>query len=227
MIDLDSIKTIREKRKSLVAEVYPNFSVVIKAPEQAKDFEIRDFIKRKTPWIEKQINYFKQFNVPEDKIYESGSSALYLGRQYQVIIEKSLLRNIVKIFNNKIYILTPLPQKLDEINQAFSDWMIKRAEVVFNERLKICMKAFPELKMPSLKIRKLNKRWGSYLKKHEIILNPVLIKASKQSIDYVIYHELCHAYYSNHTEEFYNLLSLKMPNWEKVKEKMELKILSY
>lgn len=227
MIDLDSIKTIREKRKSLAAEVYPNFSVVIKAPEQAKDFEIRDFIKRKTPWIEKQINYFKQFNVPEDKIYESGSSALYLGRQYQVIIKKSLLRNIVKIFNNKIYILTPLPQKLDEINQAFSDWMIKRAEVVFNERLKICMKAFPELKMPSLKIRKLNKRWGSYLKKHEIILNPVLIKASKQSIDYVIYHELCHAYYPNHTEEFYNLLSLKMPNWEKVKEKMELKILSY
>ena len=227
MIDLDSIKTIRKKRKSLAAEVYPNFSVVIKAPEQAKDFEIRDFIKRKTSWIEKQINYFKQFNVPEDKIYESGSSALYLGRQYQVIIEKSLLRNIIKIFNNKIYILTPLPQKLDEINQVFSDWMVKRAEVVFNERLNVCMKAFPDLKMPSLKIRKLNKRWGSYLKKHEIVLNPALIKASKQAIDYVIYHELCHAYYPNHTEEFYNLLSLKMPNWEKVKEKMELRILSY
>lgn len=227
MAGLDNIKIIKEKRKSLAVEVYPNFSVVIKAPEQAKDFEIKDFIKRKTPWIEKQINYFKQFNMPEDKIYESGSSALYLGRQYQVIIEKSLLRNIVKIFNNKIYILTPLPQKLDEINQVFSDWMVKRAEVVFNERLKICMKAFPELEMPSLKIRKLNKRWGSYLKKHEIVLNPALIKASKQAIDYVIYHELCHAYYPNHTEEFYNLLSLKMPNWEKVKEKMELKILSY
>lgn len=227
MADLDNIKIIKEKRKSLAVEVYPNFSVVIKSPEQAKDFEIKDFIKRKTPWIEKQINYFKQFNMPEDKIYESGSSALYLGRQYQVIIEKSLLRNIVKVFNNKIYILTPFTQKLDEINQAFSDWMIKRAETVFNERLNVCMKAFPDLKMPSLKIRKLNKRWGSYLKKHEIVLNPALIKASKQAIDYVIYHELCHAYYPNHTEEFYNLLSLKMPNWEKVKEKMELKLLSY
>ena len=130
-------------------------------------------------------------------------------------------------FNNKIYILTPFTQKIDEINQAFSDWMIKRAETVFNERLNVCMKAFPDLEMPSLKIRKLNKRWGSYLKKHEIVLNPALIKASKQAIDYVIYHELCHAYYPNHTEEFYNLLSLKMPNWEKVKEKMELKLLSY
>lgn len=227
MACLDNIKIIKEKRKSLAVEVYPNFSVVIKSPEQAKDFEIKDFIKRKTPWIEKQINYFKQFNVPEDKIYESGSSALYLGRQYQVIIEKSVLRNVIKVFNNKIYILTPFTQKLDEINQAFSDWMIKRAETVFNERLNVCMKAFPDLKMPSLKIRKLNKRWGSYLKKHEIVLNPALIKASKQAIDYVIYHELCHAYYPNHTEEFYNLLSLKMPNWEKVKEKMELKLLSY
>jgi hypothetical protein len=227
MADLDNIKIIKEKRKSLAVEVYPNFSVVIKSPEQAKDFEIKDFIKRKTPWIEKQIGYFKQFNMPEDKIYESGSSALYLGRQYQVIIEKSVLRNVIKVFNNKIYILTPCTKKLNEINQAFSSWMINRAEIVFNERLKICMRAFPDLEMPSLKIRKLNKRWGSYLKKHEIVLNPTLIKASKQSIDYVIYHELCHAYYPNHTEEFYNLLSLKMPNWEKVKEKMELKLLSY
>ena len=227
MIDMDDIKVVKEKRKSLAVEVYPNFAVLVKSPEQAKDFEIKDFIKRKTTWIEKQLNYFKQFNMPEDKIYESGSSALYLGRQYQVIIEKSPLRNIIKIFNNKIYILTPSIQKLDEINHAFQNWFIKRAEIIFNERLNVCMKAFPDLEMPKLKIRKLNRRWGSYLKKHEIVLNPALIKACKTSIDYVIYHELCHAYYPNHSDEFYNLLSLKMPNWEKIKEKMELKLLSY
>lgn len=227
MVDLSDVKIIKEKRKSLSVEVYPNFRIVIKAPEIAKDFEIQNFIKRKNTWIDKQISYFKQFNMPENRIYESGSSALYLGRQYQVIVEKSLLRNVIKVFNNKIYILTPFTHKLDEINQAFSDWMFKRAEIIFSERLNVCMKTFPDLKMPSLKIRKLNKRWGSYLKKHEVVLNPALIKASKRSIDYVIYHELCHAYCPNHTEEFYNLLSLKMPNWEKVKEKMELKLLSY
>ena len=227
MIDMNSFKVVKEKRKSLAVEVYPDFTVLVKSPEQAKDFEIKDFVNRKTPWIEKQLNYFKQFNMPEDKFYETGSSVLYLGRQYQVIIEKSPLRNIIKIFNNKIYILTPSIQKLDEVNDVFQNWFIKRAEIIFNERLNVCMKAFPDLEMPKLRIRKLNKRWGSYLKKHEIILNPALIKASKPSIDYVIYHELCHAYYPNHTDEFYNLLSLKMPNWEKIKEKMELKLLSY
>lgn len=227
MINMNSFRVVKEKRKSLAVEVYPDFTVLVKSPEQAKDFEIKDFVNRKTPWIEKQLNYFKQFNMPEDKFYETGSSALYLGRQYQVIIEKSPLRNIIKVFDNKIYILTPSIQKIDEINHAFQNWFIKRAEIIFNERLNVCMKAFPDLEMPKLKIRKLNKRWGSYLKKHEIILNPALIKASKPSIDYVIYHELCHAYYPNHTDEFYNLLSLKMPNWKKIKEKMELKLLSY
>ena len=76
MIDMDNIKIVKEKRKSLAVEVYPNFTVLVKSPEQAKDFEIKDFIKRKTTWIEKQLSYFKQFNMPEDKIYESGSSAL-------------------------------------------------------------------------------------------------------------------------------------------------------
>ena len=155
MIDMDNIKVVKEKRKSLAVEVYPNFTVLVKSPEQAKDFEIKDFIKRKTTWIEKQLNYFKQFNMPEDKVYESGSSALYLGRQYQVIIEKSPLLNIIKFLNNKIYILTPSPQKLDEINHALQNWFIRRGETIFNERLNFCMKAFPDLKMPKLKIRKL------------------------------------------------------------------------
>ena len=94
MFENYDFRIIKEDRKSLSAEVYPDFQIIIKAPIQAKDFEIDNFIKRKTLWIDKQLSYFKQFNAPENKIYESGSSALYLGRQYQVIIEKAALKNI-------------------------------------------------------------------------------------------------------------------------------------
>ena len=37
---------------------------------------------------------------------------------------------------------------------------------------------------------------------------------------------ICHAYFDKHTDDFYNLLSLKMPNWKQVKENFELKLLS-
>lgn len=226
MFESNDFKIIKENRKSLKAEVYPDFRIIIKAPTQAKDVEIDDFVERKASWINKQLFYFRQFNAPNRKVYEAGSSVLYLGRQYQVIIEKAALKNVIKVSKNKIYILSSAPQKIDEINKSFQKWLIDRAECIFNERLDECMKSFPDLSRPALKVRKLEKRWGSYLKKHEVVLNPDLIRASKKSIDYVIYHELCHAYFAGHTEEFYNLLSLKMPNWKRVKESFELKLLS-
>lgn len=218
---------VREPRKSFAAEVVPDGAVTIKAPVQAGDAEINAFIERKTKWIEKQQAYFKQFNRPEQFEIISGGSALYLGRQYQIIIEKAPLKNAVRVLKNKIYILSGAPQKTAQINADFQKWLLRRAEDVFAERLRECLKSFPDLPPPVLKIRKLKKRWGSYLKKHEIILNPDLIKANKKSIDYVIFHELCHAYFPNHSDGFYNLLASKMSDWKQVKERFELKLLSY
>lgn len=224
---MSDYRVVREKRKSFAAEVNPDFQVVIKAPNEAPDIAVDDFIRRKTKWIDKQLDYFRQFNRPENSQIVSGCSVLYLGRQYQLIIEKAAWKNAVRVLKNKIYILSSAPQKTDEINAAFQNWLLSRAQNVFSERLAECMKSFPNMTRPELKIRKLKKRWGSYLKKHQIVLNPDLIKASKRSIDYVIFHELCHAFYPNHTAEFYKLLSTKMPDWRNMKEKMELKLLSY
>lgn len=79
--------------------------------------------------------------------------------------------------------------------------------------------------MPKLKVRKLNKRWGSYLKNHTIILNPCLVRASKCAINYVILHELCYHYYDKHTKAFYNMLTSKMPDWERISEMLEKQVL--
>lgn len=223
----DLMNIIRERRKSIAAEVYPDLSVVIKAPEEANDAQINAFIKRKEAWIEKQKRYFRQFNRKEPMEILSGSSVLYLGRQYQVIIEKAAYKNRVKVMKNRLYILSSAPQKSHEIIADFQRWLLSRATVVFNERLVECLKFFPTLPAPKMTIRRLKKRWGSYLKRHEIVLNPDLIKANKQAIDYVIIHELCHAFYPRHDDDFYRLLSSKMPNWKAIKEKFEKKLLSY
>jgi len=69
------------------------------------------------------------------------------------------------------------------------------------------------------------KRWGSYLGKNKIALNPLLIRASKDCLDYVIVHELCHMKYKNHNKEFFKLQESIIPNWKEVKEKLELRFL--
>lgn len=67
----------------------------------------------------------------------------------------------------------------------------------------------------------MKRRWGSFLSQDKVILNPKLIHASKDCIDYVIVHELCHLKYKDHNKKFWHLLDEKYPEWKKVKEKLE------
>lgn len=219
-----SAELIRESRKSLSIRVFPDAHVVVKAPLQATDAEIDAFIERKRLWIKKQLIYFHQFHNCEGREIVSGCSILYLGRQYQLIILKNIQKRVV-IENNKIFLYTPLPKNRADIYGFLTEWQQERAIVIFSERLKSVVKLFEDMPVPKLKVRKLAKRWGSYLKSNTIILNPHLIQASKEAIDVVIAHELCHHYYKGHSKAFFNLLSSKIPNWQQIEDKMEQKIL--
>ena len=54
-----------------------------------------------------------------------------------------------------------------------------------------------------------------------LTLNPHLVKAPRDCIDYVILHELCHVAEHNHSERFYRLMGQVMPNWVKVKVRLD------
>ena len=67
----------------------------------------------------------------------------------------------------------------------------------------------------------MTKQWGSCSTKGNLMLNPHLVKAPKEYIDYVILHELCHIAEHNHSERFWRLLTQVMPNWKEVKAKLD------
>ena len=77
--------------------------------------------------------------------------------------------------------------------------------------------------VPELALRKMTKRWGSFLSQKKVLLNPKLIKASKECIDYVIIHELCHMKYQNHSKAYYDFLTLKCPNWKQLSDELEIR----
>jgi predicted metal-dependent hydrolase len=70
-------------------------------------------------------------------------------------------------------------------------------------------------------IRRMTKRWGSYTPSGRITLNIDLVRAGPDLIDYVICHELAHAFYGNHGEEWRSLLTGVMPDWERRKLQLE------
>lgn len=220
-----SAELIKETRKSLSIRVFPDLHVVVKVPERATDSEIDAFICKRRPWLVKQLGYFRQFCNCMVLTKLSGSSILYLGRQYQLVVVKDLQR-CVKIEKNKIVLYVPCINNDAENRKILEEWLNNRAARIFQERLIHVHSMFDKMPLPKMKIRKLSRRWGSYLhKSNTIILNPCLIQAQKTAIDFVITHELCHFYYKAHNSSFYNLLESKIPNWKQIEQKMEQKIL--
>lgn len=62
---------------------------------------------------------------------------------------------------------------------------------------------------------------GSCSTKGKLMLNPYLVKAPKESIDYVILQELCYIAAHSHSEKFWRLLTSVMPNWKEVKSRLD------
>jgi predicted metal-dependent hydrolase len=105
-------------------------------------------------------------------------------------------------------------------------WYKDHANSVLKERFKECLKQIQD-KLPityngHFRLRIMKTRWGSCSNAKRITLNPQLISASKECIDYVIIHELCHTLVRNHTSEFYKTLAKILPDWRERKEKLEM-----
>jgi hypothetical protein len=215
---------IKEDRKTLRLTVYPNLNIVLFAPLNYPSTKIESFLKRKCNWITKQTNNLSKLKRSlREKEYVSGESFLYLGRQYKLVVKKSH-KNHISFESGRMTLNTTEHSNNSSINKAILEqWYLKRAESIFKKRYKEMFKKFNYDFVPELAIRKMEKRWGSFLAKKKILLNPELIKAPTECIDFVIIHELCHMKYKNHSENYYRFLSSKCPNWKILKEKLELR----
>jgi len=218
---------LKEDRKTIALTVTPDLEIIVRSSQNATIEKVENFLKRKWVWLEKQLAYFQSVKKNSaGKEYVSGESFYYLGRQYQLIISRGSSTS-VKLLRGKITLETNQGLRNGKANKTILNrWFAERAGIIFPERLE---EVFPKFgyacPMPSLEIKRMAKRWGSFLGKKKIVLHPGLVHASKDCIDYVIAHELCHFKYKNHTQAFYRLLGEKCPSWSSVKEKLEKKYL--
>lgn len=215
------------ERKTLDISVHPDQHIIVKVPSAATLEKIDQRVKDKARWILKQKEFFRKFEprTPE-RLYISGETHLYLGRQYRLKVESSEHQD-VKLRGRYIQVRTRQTSNSALIKKLLEAWYLRHARNKFKERLIICSqhREFLEFSSPPLLIRKLSKRWGSLTARGTLILNQDLIRAPLSGIDYVITHELCHLKICDHSSKFYDLLELIMPDWQKRKELMENKLI--
>ena len=216
------------ERRTLGITVTPDLEVLVKAPVDTAVEVIKERLRKKVPWIIRQLSFFLSFQPRlTDRKFIGGETHLYLGKQYRlkVISNDSGVKSGegVKLKGQFIEVYTRDNSKVKDLVEA---WYLDKAKVRFHEIAEPLFNSFTSKHNLSLityhlSIRQMPTRWGSCTAKGRIILNPELIKAPKACIEYVIVHELCHLIHHDHTQKFLYLQTREMPEWEKWKNKLE------
>jgi predicted metal-dependent hydrolase len=217
----------REDRVSgvlrVLIQVKPDCSVVVQAPNTASPEAVLAAVKKRARWIYNQLKIFRaQLEHSQPRRFVSGESHYYLGKQYVLkVIESNDHLPCVKLLRGKVEVVCS-KKSGETVKSLLDTWYKERAKEVLHRRLEAMLEQTLWVKkLPPLRVQAMQKQWGSCSPSGRLTLNTHLVKAPRECIDYVILHELCHLAEHNHSKKFYRLMTQVMPNWEKVKAKLD------
>jgi len=214
-------------RKTLEMSVHPDCSITVKAPLNTPLEVIEKQVRKRARWILKQKNYFAQFTprTPERQFIR-GESHLYLGKNYRLKIINESPKG-VKLKSGYFFVNCGDDNNRINIEKLLTDWYRLKAYEQFTEILESrWISKFSLIQeKPKIVVKRMKTRWGSLSDNGILTLNIDLIRAPKECIDYVVTHELCHLKHRDHDTKFYKLLESILPEWEKIKHKLELALM--
>lgn len=207
----------------VLIKVSPDCRVEVMAPLMATDTLVLEALRKRQRWIYEQLRDFrKQQEHVSSPAYVSGESHYYLGRQYllKVLVDRAADPG-VKLFRGRLEV-TIKERDPERVRLLLAEWYRGRAKEIFPARLEAALEQTLWVKnTPALRVLTMKTQWGNCSPGGRLTLNPHLVKAPRDCIDYVILHELCHLKEHNHSERFYRLLGRVMPGWEKTKKRLD------
>lgn len=230
---------IKYKRiKNIYIRVKPDLNIYITAPKRVSKKYIKELVEKRKEWIEERMEAMQKKNMHDIylKALEDGNEIFYLGKSYMLKIIKSRRENII-LAGRIMYMYVNIKNDLQNNNNNNNNknnnrrkkellldiWYKTNAIKLFEELIKkYCSLMNLNNKIETFNItftvKKLKSKWGScdIAKKH-IVLNLELMKYPIHAIEYIILHELTHLIYPNHSKDFYNTITLYMPEWKKEK----------
>lgn len=216
-----NVQITKKNIKNIILKVKTDGTVTLSVPKRTPNTFIESFLKSKNEWILKNLEKVAKISTKSvDKSYKNGDNIEYLGKIYILKIFEGSYNNIeisdgfFKVFTNK----EPSEKNIETL---IYNWYKKNALKIFEISLNKYSNLIGE-KFSSFKIRKMKRRWGSCRFITKIItLNIELIKKPIECIDYVAFHEIAHLRYPHHQKEFWNFISLYMPDWKVRKERLD------
>ena len=215
-IQYNLIKTKRIKTSQISID---KDNVIVRVPTDKSNSEIKNIIKGKARWVfEKQQEFKRQKSAIVKPTFSEDTTVPYLGKNCILKINLDQEKNSIKFTNSQFTInLTSKRLLKKQVKKIYEEWLTIKAEKYLEARtIKLGIKT--GLKPSKIIIKRLKGKWGSALR-GTITLNSNLMKCSKDTIDYIIIHELCHLKINDHSHKYWNLVRKHYPKYEeKIKE---------
>ena len=212
-----------KKMKHVRLKVFPSGEIKLSAPTGTPESWITEYLTSKTPWIEEKMDLFVQTRaVEKEEHFISGSSTRILGRQLTLQVHNARRKQIIRE-DSILHVFTPETEQ-QKIDKQVSNWWQKTAKQYFQD---VVDRTYPIIEKhgivrPTVCVKKMTTLWGSCSRKNQKInLNYYLYKASVPCVEYVILHELAHFLYPYHNKDFYDFITIHMPDWRDRKKQLD------
>jgi len=213
-----------DTRISRVAiHVNPDGSVAVDAPHGFSEESIKQAVQKRARWVVGHVSEARErYAHVRLREYVSGEQVLYLGRRYMLkVLPVDRKPKPARLRGNRLEVETANGLE-DDIKGRLRAWYRVRGRDYLRRRIDAFAKTLPWVDAPPpFRLLKMSRQWGSCSPSGEIIINPHLVKAPRQCVDYVLIHELAHLKHHDHGPEFWNLIDAHAGDWRKAKHRLD------
>ncbi|HKG88553.1 MAG TPA: SprT family zinc-dependent metalloprotease [Nitrososphaeraceae archaeon] len=205
------IKTSRIKTSEVIVDAD---TITVRVPFDKDKPEIQKLVLDKASWILKKQKEYRE-TTPEiiKPSFKENTILPYLGNNYSLKINKNQARNSIGMDDGKFLVQVKTAELSSSVLKGlYENWLEEKAQEIFEDKVKKYSKKIGVL-TNQVVIKNLRNRWGSLTKNGVLNLNPNLIKAPENIIDYIILHELCHLRIKEHSHHYWDMLHKFMPNY--------------
>lgn len=218
-----NVKVDERRTTSIAIRVGLDGSVVVHAPPGFDDAAIQQAVQKRARWVVGHVDEAKARHAhARPREYVSGEEIRYLGRNYVLkVMPVDQKPGAVQLSGNRLIVETRSGDPKD-IKGRVRAWYRAKARDYFTGKVTYLTDRLPWVnKAPPIYLRSMERQWGSCSPSGRIILNPHLIKAPRDCIEYVIIHELAHLRHHDHGPEFRRLIDIHVPDWRNTKKHLD------
>ncbi len=213
----------RGDRSTTRIVAYPSGEVEVRTSWSMPDSKVEEVVRRRVRWVIRQREYFDQFRPRDpERRFVSGETLRYLGRQYRLKVCDGMSED-AKLRGRYLVVTLGPGSSASDVRRLTRGWYRSRADQVFERRMEVCVERLSAYGIGDhdFQLRWMSRRWGSCSSEGRITLNPLLVIAPIDCVDYVITHELCHLQHLAHDAAFYKLLGTVCPEWQATQRRLK------